>query len=63
MDYRLRVLERFLDQGFMAVYKGDESEINALKIAVYKEMQQEIKGFTLELRQYTGLQFRYPTTC
>ena len=49
LDYRLRVIEKFLDSnGLIKTYKGERSDIDSIKIEVLHEMREEIQDFKIK---------------
>ncbi len=58
IDYRLRLIERLLDANAMLnTYKGEQSEIDAIRIEVLNDMRREIKDLKIEFNNENGRDF------
>ena len=57
IDFRLRVLEKYLDDVFGGIYKGETSDVNAIKATVFHQMKQEIKDLQLDFNKQLGRDF------
>jgi hypothetical protein len=58
IDYRLRFLERLLDSNTMFnMYKGEQADIDAVRIEVLNDMRREIKDLKIEFSNKNGRDF------
>ena len=58
IDYRLRVLEKFLDtNGLIKMYKGEKSDLDAIRLEVLRDMRKEIKDLQIKFDKDMGLNF------
>lgn len=58
IDYRLRFLERLLDSNAMfSMYKGEQADIDAIRIEVLNDMRREIKDLKIEFSNENGRDF------
>ena len=58
LEYRLGVLERFLDDnGLIQTYAGERSDIDVLKLEVARDMKKEYPGFRIDSQKDLGRNF------
>ncbi len=61
LEYRLRILERFLDaNGLIQMHKGEKSDLDAIRIEVLNDMRKEIKDLRISFDPEAGLNFYHP---
>lgn len=58
MEYRLGVLEKFLDRnGLLNAYKGEVSDINAIRVEVLQDMRKDLKHLRVNFNKEWGRDF------
>lgn len=60
IDYRLRVIEKYMDHGFIDRFKGEQGDVDYIRIAVLQDMRKEIKGLRIDFDQHQGRAFYKP---